>query len=176
MDYDSTESIQLNQLLNSTYSTYVYGTVHVRASRKVWGSVTWKVNKGVRFPTEPIEQFNLAVKALFDLEAVDAETVWGLIPWSWLVDYFVDIGGLLKATNHSVEVSPHDICIMRRFETKVTETPTSLPAYATCTNGLFTREWQARDVWVPGSYPAPRLALLSASQLKVLLALALRFG
>lgn len=53
------------------------------------------------------------MKYALDLGTPDASTIWELIPFSWLVDYFVNIGDTLTALEQSDVVEPYDICIMR---------------------------------------------------------------
>jgi hypothetical protein len=38
---------------------------------------------------------------------------WELAPWSWLTDWFVDIGATIDATNNTVPLVHSDICVMR---------------------------------------------------------------
>lgn len=165
-----------NKLIYSSGGVSVRVTNRIRRSRKVWGSVTWKVNSGVVLPVKPLEQFNLAVRSALDLDALDAATVWELIPWSWLVDYFTNIGNSLKARGHRLEVTPHDICIMREFETHEDYEPTSWSQSLTLGgNGFHYRTLKTRDVWPPGTYPRPALPLISLEQWKVIVALMAKF-
>lgn len=93
--------------------------VKIVHTSKVWGSVRWRPSRKDVIPTEPLEVFNAAVRHCLDLEVPDPATIWEMIPFSWLVDYFVNIGDVLHAIEGRDYVEPYDICIMReRLSTK----------------------------------------------------------
>jgi hypothetical protein len=89
------------------------GQVKTQYQTKVWGSVTWRPKRDKLLEVQALTDFNSAVKQVLDLEAPDPDTVWEAIPFSWLVDYFINIGEVLKAVESSDLVIPTDICIMR---------------------------------------------------------------
>jgi hypothetical protein len=64
-------------------------------------------------PIEPIAQFNLAVKQVLDLDSWDMSTLWEMIPFSWLIDYFVNIQDRLLAIESTEHFLPKHICIMQ---------------------------------------------------------------
>lgn len=43
---------------------------------------------------------------------LDAASVWNMIPWSWLIDYFFSIGNFLEATRGYLPFQCYDMCIM----------------------------------------------------------------
>jgi hypothetical protein len=71
---------------------------------KVWSTVKFKPNG------KPAPNSGVNLLTLFDADK-PLYTLWQLLPWSFLVDYFVDVSDFLGASysSHSVR----SICIMR---------------------------------------------------------------
>jgi hypothetical protein len=105
-----------NRVINSTHSVFLEARYNKSTVREVWGSVRWYPKSGYVLP-QPADRWTYAARQVFDLEKIDAETLWNILPWSWLVDYFTNIGDLLAAYEGSDELRPTDICIMRRTVT-----------------------------------------------------------
>jgi hypothetical protein len=81
---------------------------------QVWGSVRWKPNRDSPIDITTLASFNEACKIVLDLRVPDASTIWEAIPFSWLVDYFLNVGDALQAVEDTDKVVPYDICIMRQ--------------------------------------------------------------
>lgn len=86
---------------------------HTSWKSKVWGSVRWKPNRTSPIDVTSLANFNEACKIVLDLKVPDASTIWEAIPFSWLVDYFLNVGDTLQAVENLDTVIPYDICIMR---------------------------------------------------------------
>lgn len=80
---------------------------------KVWGSVRWRPRLDQQINYDKLTSVNNAIRIVLDLKSPDWSTIWEMIPFSWLVDYFVDFGDVLQAIEKSDVVEPYDICIMR---------------------------------------------------------------
>jgi hypothetical protein len=100
----------------------VGGRQYVAWKTKIWGSVRWFPKRDDLIPVEPLERFNLAVRQVLDLEYPDPETVWEAIPFSWLIDYFLNVGPTLQAVQDLDELEPRHICLMRERVTTTTWT------------------------------------------------------
>jgi hypothetical protein len=98
--------------------------------------------------------------------------LWNAIPWSWLIDYFIDIGGYMQAWEGVLTTRLDQFCLMshteRRFELY------KWPASKTVTDtGLNFRETKYREVH-DTAVPALRMKpFLTASQQGILTSLAL---
>lgn len=145
----------------------------------VYGTCRWFPAPGAWRDLEDMDKllaFNHAVTSVFDLRIPSPETIWNLIPWTWLVDYFVDIGTYLGAMSNSTLASAEYCCIMRthRCEISGTITETTAGFQASGAPGSVT------DILLRKALPAtPNLPsdfrLFNESQAKVILALLLKF-
>lgn len=164
-----------NHLMNSTWGLTVRATSNLSASMKVTGSVRWIPTRDFAKDLRTLSHINLAFKKVFDLEAIDAETLWNMIPFTWLADYFINIGAYLKANAGMVQVTPKDICILRRIESsEYCYRSSEHPGMSVGNIAVFNYKLYARDVMPGLSFPTVRTEMLSASQWKIVLALFLR--
>lgn len=161
--------------INSAWGTYVEATARWHCKLTIAGSVRWTCSRDFSKDLEQIGFFNLALRNVLDLEVLDAKTAWELIPWSWLVDYFVDIGGYLGSGEGSHDFTAHDICIMWEYYARETHSGYQYPESIRLSGpGVFTRHIKSRDLVTDISFPSLRTELLSWSQWKVVIALFLR--
>ena len=86
---------------------------------KIWGSVRWYPVFDDLIPSDPGDAWLFAVRQVLDLEEIDSSTLWNLIPWTWLIDYFTNLGDVFAAGEGRNIVEPRDICIMREVHTQV---------------------------------------------------------
>lgn len=101
----------------SAWSTYGfsmgYSSHKYNIRSEVYGSVRWRPKRGKEIELKGLSDFNKAAAIVLDMQLPDPSTIWELIPFSWLVDYFVNVGPTLQALEKSDLVEPYDICIMR---------------------------------------------------------------
>lgn len=128
-----------------------------------WGFVKW-------FPTgdfpagDPALQ-KLARRAVLGL-TVDGSTAWELIPFSWLADYFSNVGSLLKANRNIVAASHSTPLIMTRTKTTRTVVPGVQSwdtAFGTYVETLETKE-RSQAIATLGAH----LPVLSLRQMSIL--------
>lgn len=81
-------------------------TYRQSGSTRKWCSVSWVPDEDVRqgIPT-PSEIRRRAFLACIG-GRVDASTVWNLLPWSWLIDWFGDVGSFLLSRRNMVGFHP----------------------------------------------------------------------
>ena len=164
------------QYISSSYSVLAIADTYQTERYEIRGTVRWRWKSGIKVSLSKLEAFNLAIQSVFDLGELDASTIWNAIPWTWLVDYFVDINSYLSANENTDLVEPFDICIVRQSRAVQDQIPRTPPSGIRITKGRFTRTIKTRDViaGVP-ALPAIRYSLISMSQYYVLLALLGRF-
>ncbi len=97
----------------STHGFSLKGQYRSAWASEVTGSCRWRPKRGKAVDINKLAVFNQAAKIVFDIQPADLSTVWESIPFSWLADYFLNIGDTLLALEGSDLVEPYDICIMR---------------------------------------------------------------
>lgn len=179
LDSRGGSNVANNVLINSSWGWSLYTNRTASATVKVHGSIRWVPSRDFAEDLKKLGVVNLAFRKLFDLDKIDSLTTWQMIPFSWLADFFVDIGGYLSATNGQMVLTPYDICIMRVYESIATYTPTvpvSSNGIRNLGNGRgYVRIYDRTYYPTPPSFPTIRRGLLSWSQWKIVLALFAKF-
>lgn len=120
---------QLNQLVLAA-SPYIFADVLTYTHRRMWASVRWKADS----PGLPSADQTLAdARRIVHGWRLSPADVWELVPWSWFVDYFVNVGDYLEATTNSLGISAHNGCVMletqTRIEHRIRSVQTQVPAW-----------------------------------------------
>jgi len=176
LDVLTDEQTSYDVTLHTEGAMFIDGTRTSRYTMEVYGSVTWKPKEGTELKLSGLGAFNKAVESLFDLGELDAETVWKLLPWSWLVDYFVDFSSYLESLEWNKLVYPLDITITRVHRTHAKEEATQYNSEVTILNpGNFHVKLIERDVVNPTEVPTGTFQFLDFQDWKILAALATKF-
>ena len=119
---NATQTTLLNQTLHSE-GLVIKGTRTTQYTEKVWGSVVYKA------------PYKLNVSALHNEEELRARayrlvtgitthealaSAWELMPWSWLVDWFLQVGTVINATNNTLGLQWANMCLMRTTTSETT--------------------------------------------------------
>jgi hypothetical protein len=113
-----------------------------------------------------------AIRTVFGLELSPA-TLWELVPWSWLVDWFTNFGQLLSLTRGIVEYRQSNLNLMAKTTIEINHVLTSASAgIALSGNTKATRILKQRKASVPHAFPALYMPWLSYGQIGILGALA----
>lgn len=140
------------------------------STRSTWATVRWKASGKV--PT-PDHLHRLALRSALGLN-VDFATLWEIIPWSWLIDWFGSFGDYLESKRNYVGGTVESINIMRHSKVRLTYVVTAKPSYVSVTsNGYIHWERKRRVVSVT---PAPefRIPILQRRQWGILSSLAIQ--
>lgn len=160
---------------HSTYSLFVEGTELQETETKVYGTVSWLPTSKFELPMTKLERWNLACRQVFDLEMIDAETFWQMLPFSWLLDYFISFSDFFGAMEGRDLVSPIDVCIMREHRTRYTGIVTDITPG--CHGGGYTvlHTEKYRTVQVNPDFPPTFDPILTSGQWTTILALLAAF-
>lgn len=150
----------------------VYGTYQCQTS----GTVRWRLKPGVISRLDKLSRFNLAVSVAFDLGELDPQTMWNMIPFSWLVDYFVDINSAFGAVLGDNIVEPYDVCIIRKCKSRFEQRRAkSFTGGSLSGSGRYGRDTIDRDVITSFAFPTPTLSLLTYDNVITIAALLAAF-
>jgi hypothetical protein len=149
----------------------------LKTDRRKWVSTKWKATGDLHL-TDDEDYRKLANRLVFGRD-IDFYTLWEAMPWTWLVDWFGNVGTILEGNRNIVPVNMTGSCIMVSTTTYLTEvrrrggpsTDISLSH-----KGFLRRSLQRWPQTIP---PLPEFGLpfLNGKQLSILSALgAAKFG
>lgn len=162
-----------NQILDTSD-----GTTRCRVDRLTsvtqWGTTRWRPDPNKPLPSSHSEMVQLARKAALGLTP-SASTAWNLIPWSWMADWFSNVGQFLNAHRNTVPAVHSPVCVMRHSKTTWSGKRHLPDNYPELKGGDFTaiREDKVRAV-MPFVLPTANLGeLISPRQVSILSSLAI---
>lgn len=119
---------------------------------RVWFTVRLTLKQ--ELPRSSAELRAIARRAVLGLN-VSAGTLWEAMPWSWLIDYFVNIGDILDANRGAIPFQMSNMNIMAHSIVTDQLTGFKNAGDITCTGGLLQTETKSRYV---SPIPVPRVA------------------
>lgn len=154
----------------------VQGVVTRNTQVRRWGTVRWRFPPGVSFPPQPPDVLEKWATARVLGLNPDMELIWELIPFSFLFDWWRNVGNWLAAQGRSIPAEPSDVCIMTHTKTTYTMTVTAKTSWVSGGGGVLVRETKRRDI-VAGLPPvlSSHGPGLGSGQLSTLAALGNRF-
>ncbi len=167
--------LKQNTFFYSNYATVISGVVTRRQRQKRWATVRWKPNS----PAIPLPSSDEDVRKMLLGLTPGAITmnVWEALPWSWLVDYFTNIGEVLRANQGHMQARVVSCCVMSNTIDQF-QYPGGFFGYPNgslaLSAGSYTNELKYRWVGIPPTSPSFKFPLLTGSQLSILGSLAIR--
>nr|URG16511.1 MAG: maturation protein [Leviviridae sp.] len=152
----------------------IKGQERTVSTMKMWGSVQWKMYDRRWLPKSYGDKLALARRLTYGITTHAAlATAWELLPWSWLIDWFVDVGGTIAASDNTIPLFPRKICVMRRTEAIRQWRVTSKPDWITINGVRFERtEIKERHPAAPFLPFAVSIPVVTAGQWSILGSLA----
>jgi hypothetical protein len=99
-----------------TDGDFVGGNFDISTTEQVSGHARWTPSADLsRFSTSHAVDV-LAHRVQLGLE-VDLSTIWNLMPWSWLLDWFFSMGDYLAANRNTIPASLTTLVVMRHLRT-----------------------------------------------------------
>jgi hypothetical protein len=132
--------------------SYNYG--YLKCDYRVRAKVkhrSWFVAKFKTFDIPPdVDNAGInQVRYALGLKGASPATIWNMIPWTWLMDYFSNVSTYLQATRNVVKYDLETLCVMQRAEiTKRTQVERKDFFEGTITPGTsVTTSWERRVYW-----------------------------
>lgn len=157
---------------NTTYSiSNLYYKMSYTLKQSSWATMSYVADVGsLPDDGDGLSQLNWALGT-----AGSASTLWNMIPWSWMIDYFTTIGSYLEANRGNIQWKAESMCVMQhsKLDTSATITSQSWRWKNASLTGGDTWEWKKRRVYSVPQARAIFSPLLSTQQVMNLGALAL---
>lgn len=135
-----------------------------------WASLRWRANPA-NFPETDDELYSKARDLVLGRsQGLTLSSIWEAMPWSWFVDYFTNIGDLLKSSRNAIGCYTSNQCVMTTTETRVWFNRVISNPYLDATFALADPHRVTKERVVIGSlsFPELRLPILSARQVLTL--------
>lgn len=147
-----------------------HNRIQTITTAKSWGTIRWKPVGPAAYKNDK-EKAELAARLVLGMNAESlVATAWELFPWSFMIDWFSNVGDLITAANNTVPVEASSVNCMQHRMTSSSWTRSDTQQDFSGGSALFTRETKRRDVSF-GSGLTLSLPLLSGGQLSILGAL-----
>lgn len=146
--------------------------------REKWVSTRWVPTTDLSTMTDD-ELRARANRIVFGLDLSFA-TLWEAMPWSWLIDWFSNVGDIMSQTRNTIPVKHDGSCVMRRTRTRLTSvTPVSGPGlghFRANAGPYSVRTELLRTPMFFGPMPEFNLPFLNGRQLSILSAIVVTRG
>lgn len=147
---------------------------------KMWGTIKWQPISGASLPpATPAGMYSMAQRAVlgfgrpgggFDNNpnsiGMDPGDYYDIIPWTWLGNWFADVGTYLHAKNNRIPSTPGRMCIMIHTVTKYDWSRTDFPQVQGGT-GSTERVTKERYVTTSAQLPTAHIPFLSPWRLSI---------
>lgn len=107
-----------------------------------WATSRWFAPNGTQAPSDD-DMTMATVRTLLGLN-LDVATLWAALPWSWMIDWFTDMGDYLDIHRNTVPVYCEGVCTMTETKTISTRIITSKSKDITGGSGRFMRTTKNR--------------------------------
>lgn len=103
----------------------------VLSTRRRWAVMRWVPTLPPSILRDDSARAKLLAQQMLGLHGSQfLSEAWEVLPWSWLVDYFVDVGDFLTASNNSIaSLRGNTMCVMTHTRHDCTRTPYEYPSY-----------------------------------------------
>jgi len=153
---DSSSSVTSLYSLPAWPSQWLYkANVETRTLVKVWYTANAKLAPGITLPSSNGDLKSLSTRISLGLTSNPA-AVWDFVPWTWLIDYFGNVGDFMQANVGQVYTQCTRLNIMHKSEITVTH------AASQCVPGVQASQYVGIVTdkrRLPVSNPIPWLAV-----------------
>lgn len=112
----------------------VKGVATLETSSERWGTTRWAMIPGKEETLNQRWIEENTYKVVLGLNP-SLSQLWELLPWSWMIDYFSNVGDVIASTRNVVQARAGDSWVMMTNRAKLTHTPSQFPSNM---NGSYT--------------------------------------
>lgn len=115
---DSVALPEKEYFVSSLYQEYNKFAAHWEVEGKTWVATTWVPLFPGTLPKSDDELRSLALRLSSGWD-VSLATLWEAFPWSWMIDWFGNIGDIFSATRNAIPVDHKDSSVMESTVAKL---------------------------------------------------------
>lgn len=173
LDRDSTQDPVVEVFLHSDLDVWK-AKRYTTFTSETWGTVQWNTTGLSDLPPLGEQRLALARRLVYGVTGYEAlVALWEIFPWSWFIDWFVNIGTALQANNNVLFLTHSKSCVMR---TTVSETTYQLSQKGTWSSlsALPYARQERKERWViasPISFDPTFLTILDSGKWSILASL-----
>lgn len=168
--FEGAATTESSLAIESALSIVLSNKITTTTTARSWGTIRWVPTMGRPWKNEK-EKVELATKLVLGMNAHNlVATAWELVPWSFMVDWFTNVGDYITATNNTVPAYASHVNVMQHRKTSISWTRSDNHDDFKGGTAVFTRETKRRDVDF-GPNLVLSLPFLTGGQLSILGAL-----
>jgi len=153
------------------YGSFSKGTRSFNASWDCWCTAQLKIEKDLSLLSDA--EHEAFISALGIQPSI--HSLWQLIPWSWLIDWFTNLGDILAQTRNRIPYKIHRLNLMAKLDGPVRHEITSGPSTVFMVPGDIRYQVFRRQPYAAPSFPTYKIPLLTLGQMGTLAALTNNF-
>jgi len=115
--YGKQKTSSRNRQVLNTFLIWCEALEQIETEQEIWGYCRWKTtfDPGIQTDSQLIADVKRSLLGLSFSNAPSA--FYQALPWTWLFDWFTNVGSLLNATNNQFGAEPAAVCICTRTNT-----------------------------------------------------------
>lgn len=142
------------------------------AGASEWCTVTWMPDEDVRNGIPTLNEIRRRAFLAVIGNRASAHLVWNLLPWTWLIDWFVHVGSYLQAKQNSLGFHPGVAYVMTHNIRGTDHSATTVPNFkGTYEAPVYIRETKSRRATIASTLSAS-VPILTGEQIGILASLA----
>jgi hypothetical protein len=165
---------QTTPVLNTEGGILISGIVGKITKAQVWATTRWTADPAHPLPSTDEGMQALAIKAAYGLD-INVDTLYNAMPWTWLADWFGDLGDYVSTFRNTVPAIHSKVCVMRTTKTEEYGQRTgSAGPFMTGGQSFSTHRTTLSRAVMPFVLPEAHMPILDARKWSILGALGLQ--
>jgi len=161
---DSASFIDKHLSVTTTGGLDIYVDHSITTTVDLWGFARWRLsdfgNMWLDSDSAIVEE---AKRSLLGLDN-PVKSFYDALPWTWLIDWFVNLGDILERQGNALFLEPGEVCLCRSTRTELKTTWTNDSRLKPLSGVLYTKERTLR----PSSTLTAHIPMLDAGSVGIL--------